>query len=90
VLGRDAATRIVRSILDGTWADVHAILLYKDGKLVLEEYFYGYDIDRTHQLRSATKSVVSAVAGSAVLAGALRGADERGTGADALPQLRKR
>ena len=76
VLGRDAATRIVRGILDGTWADVHAILLYKDGKLVLEEYFYGYDINRTHQLRSATKSVVSAVAGSAVLAGALRGADE--------------
>jgi CubicO group peptidase (beta-lactamase class C family) len=76
VLGRDAATRIVGGILDGTWSDVHAILLYKDGKLVLEEYFYGYDIDRPHQLRSATKSVVSAVAGSAVLAGALRGAGE--------------
>jgi CubicO group peptidase (beta-lactamase class C family) len=75
-LGRDTAARIVTGILDGTWRDVHAILLYKDGKLVLEEYFYGYDVDRPHQLRSATKSVVGAVAGSAVLAGALRGAGE--------------
>jgi CubicO group peptidase (beta-lactamase class C family) len=76
VLGRETATRIVHGILDGTWADVHSILLYQDGRLVLEEYFYGYNIDRPHQLRSATKSVVSAVAGSAVLAGALDGADE--------------
>jgi CubicO group peptidase (beta-lactamase class C family) len=75
-LGRELAARIVGGILEGTWEDVHAILLYKDGKLVMEEYFYGYDIARPHQLRSATKSVVGAVAGSAVLAGALRGAEE--------------
>lgn len=74
--GRATANRIVAGILDGTWRDVHSILLFKDNKLVMEEYFYGYAADRPHQLRSATKSVVSAVVGSAVLAGALRGADE--------------
>jgi CubicO group peptidase (beta-lactamase class C family) len=50
--------------------------VYKDGKLVLEEYFYGYDQGRPHQLRSATKSVVSAMAGVALRSGALRSVDE--------------
>jgi CubicO group peptidase (beta-lactamase class C family) len=82
-LGRAGARRIVTGILDGTWRDVHAILLYQDGKLVLEEYFYGYDAARPHQLRSATKSVVGAVIGTAVQAGALSGADEA-----VLPRMR--
>lgn len=82
-LGRATARRIVTGILDGTWRDVHAILLYQDGKLVMEEYFYGYDAARTHQLRSATKSVVSAVIGTAVRAGALSGVDEA-----VLPRMR--
>lgn len=75
-LGRETANTIVTGILDGTWQDVHAILLFKDDKLVLEEYFHGYDAARPHQLRSATKSVVSAVIGTAVQAGALSGPDE--------------
>ena len=60
------ANAIVRAILNGTYKDVHSVLLYQDGKLVLEEYFYGYNAQRTHQLRSATKSVVSALAGIAI------------------------
>lgn len=76
-LGRATARRIMAGILDGTWADVHSVLLFKDGKLVMEEYFHGYDADRPHQLRSATKSIVGAVAGTAVAAGALSGANER-------------
>lgn len=75
-LGLGVANTIVTGILDGTWQDVHAILLFKDNKLVMEEYFHGYDAARPHQLRSATKSVVSAVIGSAVHAGALSGTDE--------------
>jgi CubicO group peptidase (beta-lactamase class C family) len=67
----------VRAILDGTYKDVHSVLLYQDGKLVLEEYFYGYNAQRTHQLRSATKSVVSTLAGIAIDRGAFTGVDER-------------
>ncbi|MEO6803976.1 MAG: serine hydrolase [Granulicella sp.] len=62
----EIANKIVRGILDGTWNDVHSVLLYQRGKLVLEEYFYGYDWQRQHQMRSATKSVVSTLAGIAV------------------------
>jgi CubicO group peptidase (beta-lactamase class C family) len=54
----------VRGILDGTYKDVHSVLLYQRGKLVMEEYFYGYSVQRPHQLRSATKSVVAHLRGS--------------------------
>ena len=65
-LGADLPDKIVQGILNGAWKDVHSILLYQHGKLVLEEYFYGYTVDRQHQLRSATKSVVATLAGIAV------------------------
>jgi CubicO group peptidase (beta-lactamase class C family) len=76
-LGVATANDIVQRILDGTYKDVHSVLLYQHGKLVLEEYFYGYSAERPHQLRSATKSVVSALAGIAIDRRALTGADER-------------
>jgi CubicO group peptidase (beta-lactamase class C family) len=71
------ANAIIRAILDGTYKDVHSVLLYQHGKLVLEEYFYGYSVSRPHQLRSATKSVVSALAGIAIDRGAIPGANDR-------------
>ncbi len=76
-LGVATADTIVRGILARTYKDVHSVLLYQRGKLVLEEYFYGYDAGRTHQLRSATKSVVSALTGIAIDQGALSGVKER-------------
>jgi len=72
-LGRKIADEIGTGILTEKWPDVHSVLLYLSGKLVLEEYFYGYSIDRPHQLRSATKSIVSALAGIAIDRGALPG-----------------
>jgi CubicO group peptidase (beta-lactamase class C family) len=75
-LGSVTASAIVRAIRDGTYKDVHSVLLYQDGKLVLEEYFYGYDAERPHQLRSATKSVVGALAGIAIDRAALSGVNE--------------
>ena len=81
-LGVGTAEAIVRGILDGTYQDVHSVLLYQRGKLVMEEYFYGYSVGRPHQLRSATKSVVSTLAGIAVDRGALSG-----TGEAVLPRM---
>ena len=57
--------RVVQGVLDGTWPDIHSVLVYHQGRLILEEYFYGYRADRPHQMRSATKSVVGALAGIA-------------------------
>jgi CubicO group peptidase (beta-lactamase class C family) len=65
-LGAEAAARIAAGILDETWNDIHSVLLYQHGVLVYEEYFYGYDWNHPHQLRSATKSVVATLAGIAL------------------------
>lgn len=70
-LGVEIARQIVSKVANGTYPGVHSVLLYQGGKLVLEEYFYGYDAERQQQLRSATKSVVSALAGIAIDHGAL-------------------
>lgn len=75
-LGKATADKIVHAVLDGTYEDVHSVLLYQHGKLVMEEYFYGYTARRTHQLRSATKSVVSILAGIAIDRGLLAGVNE--------------
>jgi len=69
------AAQIVNGVLDGTYPDVRAIAVHHKGALVLEEYFYGYDRDRPHQMRSLTKGVISLLAGAAVDRGLLR-ADE--------------
>ncbi len=58
--------KMVEQIANETHKNVDGVLLLKKGKLVLEEYFYQYDRDRLHQLRSATKSVVSALVGIAL------------------------
>jgi CubicO group peptidase (beta-lactamase class C family) len=71
-LPRDAAERLVAGVIDGTYQEVRSILIYQAGALRLEEYFYGYDRDRPHQMRSFTKSVIALLAGAAVDRGALR------------------
>lgn len=71
-LGIPTAQQIVAKIVNGAYPGVRSVLLYQGSKLVMEEYFYGYDVNRQQQLRSATKSVVSAVAGIAIDRGALR------------------
>ena len=57
---------MVKSTIKGEFRDVHSILIWKDGKLVLEEYFYGYTEDKPHQLRSATKSFIGTLVGIAI------------------------
>lgn len=50
--------------------EVHALLIARHGKLVLEEYFHGQHRDKLHDTRSASKSFVSLIAGAAIQAGA--------------------
>ncbi|MGH9629933.1 MAG: hypothetical protein ACRD7E_16570 [Bryobacteraceae bacterium] len=65
-LQQSAAERLVNGVIDGVYPDVRSILLYQKGALLLEEYFYGYNRGRPHQMRSLTKSVISLLAGAAV------------------------
>ncbi len=76
--GLDTAllTGMVKKIIDGTYANVHSVLIIKDGKLVFEEYFYEYNKDSLQELRSATKSVVSALTGIAIAKGFIKSKNE--------------
>ena len=46
--------------------DIDGIVIAKSGQLVFEAYFHGYSRDKRHDLRSATKSLTSALIGIAV------------------------
>ncbi|MFT6333814.1 MAG: CubicO group peptidase (beta-lactamase class C family) [Saprospiraceae bacterium] len=67
---------MVKETIKGNHSDVHSILIYKNNKLVLEEYFYGYDINTPHQLRSATKPFIGCVLGIAIDKGFIKSETE--------------
>jgi len=47
--------------------EIHAILIARHGKLVLEEYFHGENREKLHNTRSAAKSMTSMLFGAAGL-----------------------
>jgi CubicO group peptidase (beta-lactamase class C family) len=70
-----ALQSIVRALvavdpLSETEPRVHAMVVARHGKLVLDEYFRGYDADMMHDLRSASKTMTSIMAGAAMQRGA--------------------
>jgi CubicO group peptidase (beta-lactamase class C family) len=69
-------SQMMRKIIDGTYPNVHSVLIIKDGKLVFEEYFYEYNKDSLQELRSASKSFVSALTGIAIVKGFIKSKNE--------------
>ena len=53
-------------ILGGNDKNLHSVLLIKNGRLVLEEYFYNYHRDKLHFLASVSKSVTSLCVGLSI------------------------
>ncbi len=49
---------------------IQSLLVARHGKLVLEEYFYGFDRERVHDIRSAGKTLAGVMAGIALDHGA--------------------
>jgi CubicO group peptidase (beta-lactamase class C family) len=64
--------KLMNRILTSSMPNIHGILIMKDGQLVLEEYFYGYDKTRTHRIQSVTKSFTSALIGIALDKGLIK------------------
>jgi CubicO group peptidase (beta-lactamase class C family) len=72
----------VNKIYSGRYPEVHSMLIYKDGRLVLDEYFRGHkyqweapyhhgewvtwDRDMLHDLMSSSKSITSCLTGIAI------------------------
>jgi CubicO group peptidase (beta-lactamase class C family) len=54
---------LMLDILDANIQDIHSVLILKNGKLVLEDYFYGYARHKTHSMMSVSKSITSILIG---------------------------
>ena len=75
-LDKALLNEMMQKIVDGTYANVHSVLIIKDGKLVFEEYFYEYNKNKLHEMRSATKSIISALTGIAIDKGFIKNKTE--------------
>ena len=69
--------RMARAVeLAGANDRMRSLLVVKDGRLVVEEYFGDGADEELHDVRSVTKSVVSALAGIAIARGDIDGLDD--------------
>lgn len=63
---------MVDSINANKITNTHSVLISRNGKLVYEQYFNGFDKSTVHDLRSASKSISSAMVGIAIDKGLLK------------------
>jgi len=54
---------LMEKIIKQKFGRLESLLILKDQKLVLEEYFYGYDQTQLHDIHSCTKSITSLLLG---------------------------
>ena len=66
---------VVGRIRRGEYGRLHSLLIVRNDRLVVEEYFNGWNAESAHTQQSVTKSVTSLAAGIAIDRGALRLAD---------------
>jgi len=64
------------SASNGNLVKTHSILIARNGKLIYEKYFGGYNAFSVHDMRSASKSISSTITGIAIDKGYIRNAEE--------------
>lgn len=70
---RERIERLKRDAANGVFPNLHAILVARHGKLVVEEYFNGFDVEDRQFTASVSKSVASIAFGIAIDHGLIRG-----------------
>jgi len=63
---------LMKRVLAGDFPNLHSIVMVKDEKLIVDEYFYGFDRDKPHRLSSVAKAVVASVIGTLLQQGQIR------------------
>jgi len=56
---------LMRAILREEFRNVHSVLVAKEGKIIVEEYFHGFHHDQPHPIHSISKCIVAAAVGIA-------------------------
>ncbi|MFH1118316.1 MAG: serine hydrolase [Bacteroidota bacterium] len=54
---------LIERVIKQKFGRLESFLIIKDQKLILEEYFYGYDRTKLHPIHSCTKSIISLLLG---------------------------
>lgn len=70
-------SKMIDSINAKSLVNTHSVLIAKENKLVFETYFDGFNANIPHDLRSASKSISSAIIGIAIDDGVIESVDER-------------
>jgi len=77
-LNKKILDQLVNQIREGReFPNQDSLLIVKNGYLVVEEYFNGYNAERIHTLQSVSKSITSAVMGIAIAKGFIKGVNEK-------------
>lgn len=72
----DAIRELVRKIAQKEFKDITGVVVIKDGKLLVEEYFNGADRTTLHNTRSVGKTFTSALMGAALRDGYIKSLDQ--------------
>ncbi|MEW6185671.1 MAG: serine hydrolase [Thermodesulfobacteriota bacterium] len=84
-LNKKKLSDLTEKILNRTYPNIHSVLVIKNGKLVFEEYFPGWDAvkgyvaftrEDLHSVMSVTKSFSSTLIGIAIDKGLIKGTEE--------------
>jgi len=68
--------QLTKQIDDGKYEGQRSLIVVKDGNLVYEAYYDGYDRESLHRIYSVSKSVTSILIGIAIDKGFIEGVDE--------------
>ena len=75
-MSQDLIVEMINEIQRETYENINSILIIKDGKLVLEEYFNSYNRDLKHRCYSVTKTISSLLIGIAIEKKLIKGVNE--------------
>jgi len=70
-------SNLASKIRSGKYKKVHSLLIVRNGYLLFEDYYYGNEVDKAHEIRSASKSYISALLGIAIDKGFINSLDQK-------------
>lgn len=68
---------LLQSTTNGEFGEINSLIIIKDNKLVVEEYFNGFSSNQLHQLQSCTKSITSLLIGIAIDKGYINSVEDK-------------
>lgn len=76
-INKSELTRLIADVETQKLVNTHSVLIAKENKLVFETYFDGFNANIPHDLRSASKSISSAIIGIAIDDKIIESVDEK-------------